>query len=58
MKGWRKADRMNIADFYTLMVYKLQAETKYKVTEFFSKSVDYGEAVWWSLRAFYNYNIV
>lgn len=58
MKGRRKADRMNTADFYTLMAYKLQAEAKYKVIEFFSKSVDYGEAVWWSLTAFYNYNIV
>jgi len=45
MKAWRKADGRNAADLYTSTVYKLQAETKYKVTEFLSKSMDYGETV-------------
>lgn len=57
MNGWRKADGRNAADLHTLTVYKLQADAKYKVTEFFSKSIDYGEAVWYSPTAFYNYKI-
>lgn len=43
MKDWRDADKGNAAHFYTLMVYKLQAEAKYKLNEFLGKSVDYGK---------------
>lgn len=43
MKGQKDADRRNAANLCTLMVYKLQAETKYKTNEFLSKSVDFGK---------------
>lgn len=43
MKGQKDADRRNAANLCPLMVYKLQAETKYKTNEFLSKSVDFGK---------------
>lgn len=43
MKGWRDVDKGNAANLYTLIVNKLQAETKYKANEFLSRSVDYGK---------------